>query len=129
MIQPAITVSENTPARDVLRLCLEYDIHHLPVTRGEKLLGMISARDVEKSLFLADENKATEDLVSAPAKAIMTTHDGEHLQASWNFDVALNVFLESGKSILPVVDNDTNLIGIVTAVDFLRIVRSGFLAQ
>jgi acetoin utilization protein AcuB len=129
MIQPAITVTENTPARDVLRLCLEFDLHHLPVTNGDKLVGMVSGRDVEKQLFMSDDQRLTEDLLKIATKSIMDEHDGEHLQPNWAFDVALNVFLESGKSIIPVVDSDQNLIGVVTAVDFLRIVRSGLLAQ
>ena len=40
------TVPAHTPASEALRIMLEGGFRHLPVTRGESVVGMVSLRDV-----------------------------------------------------------------------------------
>jgi CBS domain-containing membrane protein len=43
-----ITVSRSTPLEDIVKLMLEKKISAIPVTEGEKLIGLVSERDFLK---------------------------------------------------------------------------------
>ena len=46
MKSPVITVDEFTPADTVIRIMQEEEVHHLPVTRGGMVVGMITPQEV-----------------------------------------------------------------------------------
>jgi CBS domain-containing protein len=46
MSRPLKTVAENTPVYGALLLMLEEAVHHLPVTRGERLIGLVTDTDL-----------------------------------------------------------------------------------
>ena len=46
MSSPAITIDEFAPADEAMKTLHDRNIHHLPVVRGERLVGIISPVDV-----------------------------------------------------------------------------------
>lgn len=46
MTSPAIVIDEFATSDDVMRTLREQAIHHLPVVRGDQLVGIISPKDV-----------------------------------------------------------------------------------
>ncbi len=69
MTSEVITCSPETTVRDVLQLMATYDIRHLPVTQDEKLVGVISIRDVVDTRLgeLETENESLRQLLTEAA--------------------------------------------------------------
>lgn len=113
-----VSVECDTPVREAVRLLAEHRIGSLPVTRGDKVAGIISERDIV--YCLARDNEAVLDLkvervMTAPA--ITVTPDVQVLSA-------LSQMSKRRIRHLPVVDGG-RLIGIVSIGDLVayRIAR------
>ncbi|AKT40049.1 CBS domain-containing protein [Chondromyces crocatus] len=48
MTQPAVVVDEFTPTDEVMNVLRQGDIHHVPVVREGRLMGIITPRDILK---------------------------------------------------------------------------------
>lgn len=44
------TVSPDTPVKEALRVMVEGGFRHLPVTRDDRVVGMLSMRDIARAL-------------------------------------------------------------------------------
>jgi len=51
MTKPPIYVEENESIKDLIEKIMKYDIHRLPVVKEEKVVGMVSRRDLLKLLL------------------------------------------------------------------------------
>ena len=91
-----------------LRLMDEYDVLHLPVLSEEKYAGLISKDD----LLDADENSL---LASCEAALLQFSIKGEEY-----FLTALKMVADNELSLLPVVNPQAELTGVITAKDLLR---------
>lgn len=96
-------------------------VRHLPVVEGNKLLGLVTHRDIlraQAKLVSELESKDKTELVSLTARDMMTekvlttTPDAPAKEAA-------RALLDNRFGCLPVVDGD-ELVGIVTEIDFLR---------
>ena len=95
---------------------------HLPVTRHGKLVGLVTHRDllrgqveITATLRVSEEDS----FVSLAVGELMTT-DVATARASDSAVDAAERILDNKFGCLPVVDEDENLIGIVTEADLLR---------
>jgi acetoin utilization protein AcuB len=92
-------------------------IHHLVVTRGKKVVGLLSERDIapKRSEPRIPESVTVEDLMSTP---VATLEQGQSVRKAATF--------MKGRSLgcLPVMDNGT-LVGIVTMADVLDLLVTG----
>lgn len=107
-----VSVECDTPVREAVRLLAEHRIGSLPVTRGDKVAGIISERDIV--YCLARDNEAVLDLkvervMTAPA--ITVTRDVQVLSA-------LSQMSKRRIRHLPVIDGG-RLIGIVSIGDLV----------
>ena len=50
MTKPAIYVEEDETIPGLIEKIMKYDIHRLPVVKDEKLIGIVSRRDLMKLL-------------------------------------------------------------------------------
>lgn len=106
-------------ASDIMSLAR---IRHLPVVDGEKVVGVLSQRDLFHSALRValglDYKKSREilktiyvrEVMSAPATTISADGEAQH---------AARIMVERKIGCLPVVKND-RLIGLVTETDILR---------
>ena len=114
---PEETVLE---ARDRFR---EGGFRHLPVVDGERLLGVVSDRDVLRAagpslgLSAFDDDEGTE--VDRTLREIMT-RDVIWADPTMSVEEAADTMLREELSALPVLD-EGHLIGIVTTADMLRL--------
>jgi len=113
-VQPSATLAE---ARTLMQ---ENRIHHLPVTEGKSLIGLVSLTNVLAATdsFLRDERNrihANEIIVTdAMVKDVATVDVNASLRQA-------ALFLEKHKiGCLPVVDNG-DLVGIITETDFVAV--------
>lgn len=102
----------------------QYHIHHLLIVNGKELLGVITDRDLHKHLSPAiGTNKETARDSSLLQKKV-------HLIMSRNLvtakkDISLNeavlLFHDNHISCLPIVDDNIQLLGVITWRDILKI--------
>lgn len=99
--------------------------HHLLVTERDRLVGVISDRDVLRatSPFLDTHSESWRDAstLTRAAQEIMT-REVVTVQASTPVEEAARLMLERGVSCLPVVDDRGRARGIVTSKDVLKYV-------
>lgn len=109
-----VTATEEMTIDELRRLMEEYGIRHLPVVRGERVVGVISDRDVrlvagltsdEKRLVRASDIMATEPLV---------------VSAGTRLDEVAYAMSEKKVGSAIVAEPDGKLLGIFTATDALN---------
>jgi CBS domain-containing membrane protein len=123
MTREVVTLAEDDTLADA-RTCMERGrIRHLPVVRGEKLVGLVTHRDLLSASFsVFAEVSAKEErrlFRQIPVRELM--HDAYAVPPTLRVPEAARVMLEKQYGCLPVVDGDGNLLGIVTDADFLRL--------
>lgn len=98
-------------------------IHHIPVVRFRKIVGMVSKNDFEH--FMGGMSHSSDDkfvnnhrLERSKVEDIMT-HRLAKLESTDRINVALEVFSINRFHALPVVDND-ELVGILTPFDIMQ---------
>ena len=105
-------VSPDTPLRQVARLMRQYDIGALPVGQNDKLVGMITDRDIVCK-GLAD---ASFDVATATAGDVMTR--GIHTcRAEDELEAAVQHMQDCKVRRLPVIDRNKRMVGILSLGD------------
>jgi acetoin utilization protein AcuB len=92
-----------------LELMNENHVAHLPIVDGEKYLGLISEAD----LSLAENDHSTLDQLQQSIST-SSVKDDEHVLR------AIQVAVENGLTVVPIVGEDNELIGVVTYADLLK---------
>ncbi|ALB21225.1 Inosine-5'-monophosphate dehydrogenase [Piscirickettsia salmonis] len=117
-----ITVNENNKFSELRSIMEKNGINHLPVMENRKITGIISYKDVLKTSFsdrytnqqesdqLLDYSMAITDFMTKELFTIKETDTVKH---------ATQMLVEKKFNALPVVDNNANLVGIITLHDLL----------
>jgi len=92
-----------------LQMMNENQVTHLPIVDGDKYVGIIS----EDDLLLADNDNA--ELETLQQSFANTSVKGDE-----HFLRAIQLAAENGLSVVPVVDNDSEILGVVVYNDLLR---------
>ena len=123
MTRKIITLGENEPVGELEEWMKRFRFRHLPVVNeGMKLVGLISQTDYlhAKLGFAPDGTKIAPVGATTPAGSIMrkkvVVAHMDHTLA-----MASEVMLSEKIGCLPVVLEDSTLVGIVTATDFLKL--------
>ena len=94
---------------DVLQMMNDAHIAHLPVTEGDKYVGLISEDDL---LQAPDENM--------PISGIMEVFPTPSIQQDEHFLKAMQVAVENGITVVPIIEENGDIYGTVTYSDLLR---------
>jgi CBS domain-containing protein len=125
--RPVTVVDESATLDQALRLMSEHEIRHLPVLRGEEVVGMLSDRDLRSlGLSMAEDPASLERLAARLRMRVQDLMTGDVISVGPATDVAeiIDLMLEEKVSALPVIDADeSELLGIVSYVDVLRAVQ------
>jgi len=127
MTEAVVAIEVDRPVSEVLDCFLQYPIHHLPVVRLGKLVGMVSSADVMKLEFFVpksavdraaylDERLTIAQLMQQPVARLKTTA---------SVAVAAERMIDAGVHAAPVVDDGDHVIGIVTTSDVIRSLLHG----
>jgi CBS domain-containing protein len=109
-----LTVSINDKLSAVREILSNHRFHHVPVVDGKKLVGIISSYDIFTKL-----GKSMEDFNNLSVRDIMTTKIAT-LRPTEKIGAAAQIFLRHLFHGLPIVNDDMELMGIVTTHDLLR---------
>ena len=113
MKQDPVTVDERDDVSLALQIMLWNDYRHLPVMRGEHLMGVLSERDVLASRRVQEPEafgRMVGDAMTSPAATASPDEDLEDAAAR---------MAHRRIGCLPVLDGD-RLVGILTVTDALR---------
>jgi CBS domain-containing membrane protein len=92
-----------------------FGLRHLPVLDGDKLVGMITHRDMLKILTAADRREEETFVAS------IMTRDPIAVGPDTTIAEAARLLIKARFGCLPVVDEHRNVIGIVTEHDFMKV--------
>jgi CBS domain-containing protein len=124
-----VTVHVGQNVSDVRKIFAKEGFHHVPVVSGKKLIGIVSASDIlgisvegvgsdERSMdAYIDHQFSIEGLMKKDLKTLSTKStiaDAAEILSDGNFHAA------------PVVDENDDLVGLVTSTDLIRFLRDLF---
>jgi len=115
MVEDPYAIAQDAPIQEAAALMKEHDVGGLVVTNGKsKLVGLITQRD----LFLApdDEGLRVRDVMTMPDRIVSV---GPEV----SLDEARTVLYEHRLEKLPVLDEEGNLVGLITAQDVSKPAR------
>jgi acetoin utilization protein AcuB len=122
MTSDLITVNPGSSISDVEDIFSKNRIHHIPVTEGKKLVGIISKSDY---LFfkrgyndLAIEDAYDEKRTNRETASSIMTKGLAVLESNDRIGVAIEIFKENLFHAIPIVD-DEELKGIITTFDLI----------
>lgn len=134
MRKSVVTVNEETPLTEVGLLIFSLGLSGIPVVRDRKLVGIITEKDILSKFhpsvveYMEDPvnagnfeqmEKNLRNFLSVPAKKIMSTNPTT-ITADTPLVKAQALMATNHISRLPIVDNENNLIGIVSQGDIFR---------
>lgn len=123
MNRDVVTLSLDERLKTIQELFNEQKFHHVLVVEDNKLVGVVSDRDILKQLspFLSTAAERTQDRSTLDKKIhqIMTrkpiTVDKETL-----IEEAAEMFVKKNISCLPILTEEKEIIGIITLKDILK---------
>ena len=112
VITDPFSLSEEHTLADADELMGKYRISGVPITRGKKLVGIITNRDLK---FETDFTKKIKD--SMTSQNLVSAKEGITLEE------AKQILADSRKEKLPIVDDDFNLKGLITIKDIEKAIK------
>ncbi|MFH1086235.1 MAG: IMP dehydrogenase [Chloroflexota bacterium] len=109
MIVDPITLPPTATLAEAKAIMANYHISGVPITEGRKLVGILTNRDIR---FASEENK--------PVSAYMTAKNLVVGSIGTTLDEALMTLQEHRIEKLPLVDEDFNLVGLITVKDIQK---------
>lgn len=118
-----LSVSPDATIAEARELMAAEGFRHLPVVSGERLIGIISDRDVaiaDGALRAALRRHEVESLLNdeRPVESVMSSAP-QVIGPDADISDAARLLVSRRISALPVVDDDGVLVGIITSVDCL----------
>jgi CBS domain-containing protein len=123
MTSNVISVTKETPLKEVVDIVNKNKIRHVPITSGEKLVGIVSRTDLNRLTFSAlfsNQEKADDAILEMLSlEQVMTSNPTAIDEEATIKEVAEILSVEEYHA-LPVVDNHGKLTGIVTTTDVIK---------
>lgn len=124
MTRTPITIEENDSIQKAIQILREHDFDHIPVTKNDTLVGILSKSDIYSSLLrlsieTSGKTYSQATLTLTPIKEIMTSNPVRVL-ANQDISLASEILLQGQFHSVPVTDNNDHVIGILTAKDILN---------
>ena len=124
MVSSPTTINEKTSFSEAAKLILEDGLNHLPVVSGSKLVGMFSNTDLMRvdfaSSFGGDQKQSLATLDSSKTILEVCSKKPETIGERDTAQDAARKIVHGNFHALPVVDDENNLIGMVTTTDLIK---------
>ncbi|WP_029232002.1 IMP dehydrogenase [Butyrivibrio sp. VCB2006] len=112
VITDPFSLSPEHTLADADSLMAKFRISGVPITEGRKLVGIITNRDLK---FEKDFSQKIKD--------VMTSENLITAKAGITLEEAKNILAKSKKEKLPIVDDDYNLVGLITIKDIEKTIK------
>ncbi|MGE3109200.1 MAG: CBS domain-containing protein [Phycisphaerales bacterium] len=123
MTRHVISVSPDTPLKGIRDIFEMHQFHHVTVVDQDKLVGIISDRDVLRAISpMVDRPAATRQDLATLGKRAHQIMQRQLVTARPEMPIveAGQIMLAQNISSLPVVDSQGRCVGIITSHDFMR---------
>ena len=128
MSRPAITIDANAYMQDAVKLLKKHNIRNLPVIQNGRLVGFVTDKDLSRAaasevtrlehipeLLYMITNIKIQDIMNRDLITILQNQTVEQVA---------KILLQNRLQAAPVVDNDGNLVGVITQTDIFRVLVS-----
>lgn len=121
-----ITVIPTDPLTKVKEIFETYNIHHIPVVRYKEIVGMVSKTDFYKLIHgfrlrvTGQEETETTGILSSHTVEQLMTKGVVRLNQNDKMGVAAELFLTNYFHAVPIMNDDNELVGIVTTYDIIK---------
>ena len=121
MTQKLITATPDMWVKQAFLLMRTHRVRHIPVVEGDKLVGIISDRDLRRPRWAEELDDWTTyyQVNDAHSVSDIMTRNPETVRASDHVLKAVKLFREYRYGALPVLNKDGELVGILSAQDLL----------
>lgn len=121
MTQKLITANPEMSVDQAFLLMRTHRVRHIPVVKGEDLVGIISDRDLRRPRWAehVDDWTSYYQINDSHTVADIMTRNPETVRTSDSILKAVRVFREHRYGALPVLNKDDQLVGILSAQDLL----------
>ena len=127
MSKNVITVDVNDSMQDAMKHLKEHDIRMLPVMKKDKLVGIVTDRDLKKASASDATTLEIHELLylltKIKVKDIMTK-DVITVPPDYTVEETAQVLEKNRISGVPVIDSDGQLVGTITQTDLFRVLIS-----
>jgi len=127
MSKKVVTIDENDSMQDAINLIKQHKINMLPVMKKEKLVGIVTDRDLKKASASDATTLDVHELLYLISKIkIKDIMSKKPLTVPFDFTIeeTASMLLENNISGVPVVDNDKQLVGVITQADIFKVIIS-----
>ena len=114
MVAATVHIDADLPLSDARDRMANESVRHLPVKDGDRLIGILSARDILLMESLSDADPAQTPVGSAMGGSLKT------IDVDSTLGDVLGMMTEEGIGAVPIVEND-QLVGIFTTVDAAKL--------
>jgi CBS domain-containing protein len=108
------TVTTGSTVAEAARLMRDQDTGVVPIVEGEKLIGVITDRDIAVTVVAGGKDPQSTKVDEAASKNLVTVDPQQDL------DEALRLMAEHQVRRLPVTEEDGRLVGIIAQADVAR---------
>ena len=139
MTDDPIVITPELSVVKVLALMREAAIRHLPVVDEDGIMGMLSRRDLNfihgvPGVFEGVKDEDLEEILEAPVGVVLKSRslvdrDVIALDRDDELKKAVDLFVSTSVGALPVIDEDGEVVGILSAIDVLRWVADDVLGE
>lgn len=119
MTRRVAVVLEGDPIADAYRYMTTLQIHHVPVTRDGKLVGILSDRDILLHARHKGDKLVVPDVEARAVMSAVVISCGP----SATIGTVADLMLKHHIHCVPVVSDEGDLEGIITSTDLIRLLR------
>jgi acetoin utilization protein AcuB len=127
MSKKVITIGENDSMQEAINLIKQHKINMLPVMKGEKLVGIVTDRDLKKAsasdATTLDVHELMYLISKIKIKDIMSKKPVT-IPPDFTIEETASILLDNNISGAPVLDHDNQLVGIITQADIFKVIIS-----
>jgi acetoin utilization protein AcuB len=129
MTHPAMTIAPSISVRVAHQLMRDYHIRHLPVVEGKHLVGILSSGDIRRVMPSSATSLGIWEIYAVWDTVTVESSMSRHLitvKPDTLLLEAVRLMYLHRFSSLPVVDDNEQLVGILTEIDiYLLLLQSG----
>ena len=127
MSAPVVTIEANDSMERAIELMKENCIKTLPVMKNDRLVGIVTDRDLKRASASDATSLAVYELLNLLAKIKVKeimTKDPVTVQSDLTIEEAANLLRKKRISGAPVVNGQNRLVGIITKDDLFKVLSS-----
>ena len=133
MTRKPATVGPKETMEAVRHILEDRGFHHVPVTEHEKLIGIVTYTDYLRVIRETFQNKMevrnNDSWLNAILVEDIMTKNVSYLSENSTLEDALEIFNQNKFHSLPVLNDNHQLLGIVTTFDLMRVLEQVFIEQ